>query len=896
MKFARWSEARSLFEELVDLDEDARRARLDDMDAELAGEVRELLRTHDSSDRILEPPTGGELEESGSSHAVPDVPQRIGTFRLRRAIGRGGMGTVYEAEQSEPRRVVALKVMRTGLESEAAVRRFRFESEVLARLQHPGIAQVYEAGTHEDEHTGLPLPWFAMELVPSSTPLDRYSRALDLEARLRLFLLVCEAVHYGHQKGVIHRDLKASNILVNEHGEPKVIDFGIARTTGADTATPRFTLDGEIVGTLGSMSPEQLKGSYSDLDTRADVYALGALLYELITDRPPFDLDDTPLPQVIRRLCEERPPRPGVVQPGLPPELDWIVLQAMELERDDRYGSASELAADLERFLVHEPVLAGRPSTAYRVRKFVRRHRLSVAGTVALLAGLVAALVWITSIYVRADRERDKAVAIHEFLARALSSADPHYDGPDARVVDVLDRSFELSASAFEDQPEVRAALLSTVGVTYRGLGQYDRSRDHLVASVELFREAQGMDSADAFVALRYLGATLLADEQDLEAAENTLREAHEGLRATVGDEADETLCAQNSLGLALAARGEYEEAERHLRASLAAYRSNYGDTERTTIRFTGELAHFLDVIGSYEEAEELFRRALASQEELSGVDSVDALMIRNNYSGLLIALDRPAEALEMLAQAHQASIQQVGVEHPLTLRLAHGRASTMLYLREFATARELFTETLETLLQVRGELHPLTLDTRQGLGTVLYYLGNYDDAEEQLRIAMEGIELRFGAEDERVLSTRNNLAMMLQARGRIDEAEELLGTNLEVRRQVYGDLHPDTLSSMGNLGFLLLNANRYEDALPLLEEALAGRREVLGPEHLYTLNSVINLADLYQRLERYAEAIPLWVEVLDGGQEAYANDPGKLDFAARRRAEAEEAEVIRRP
>jgi eukaryotic-like serine/threonine-protein kinase len=880
MKAKRWAEVRRIFEELVEVDEAGRVERLAAAavdDPELAKHVRNMLRANDRSDDDLEPPVGADLDLAGPARTIGAVPERIGSYRLLRAIGSGGMGTVYEVEQDEPRRTVALKVMRTELTSDAALRRFRFESEVLARLQHPGIAQVYEAGTHEDESAGTRVPWFAMELVSPSRTVDQFAETLDLEGRIRLFLLICDAVHYGHQKGVIHRDLKASNILVSEAGEPKIIDFGIARISGADVASTRLTMAGEIVGTLGAMSPEQLAGNVADVDTRADVYALGALLYEFVADRPPFDLRDTPLPEALRKLCEDPPPRPGEVKSGLASELDWIVLQAMAPDREDRYASASELAADLERFLTHEPVLAGPPTTAYRMRKFVRRHRWSVGGTIALLAGLIAALAWITSIYVRADRERDKAVAINDFLTLALSSADPVYDGPDARVVDVLDRAFELSATAFEDQPEVRAALLNTVGVTYRGLGQYDRAREHLEASVELYRELHGSDSVDGLVALRNLGASLLADDQDPEEAARVLRKAHAGLRDALGPQADETLRAENTLGLALLGLGEFEAAERHLRASLEAYRERHGDLDRSTIRFTGELANFLVVTGEYEESEALFRRALSSQNELSGPDHVDALGVRNNFAGLLLGLDRADEAKAVMEQAHRAAILKAGPEHPLTLTLASGLGQTMVAAHEFDAARDVLEETLEALLRVRGEHHPLTLEVRLGLGTCLYFLRDYAEAEDQLRIAIEGLEAAFGPTDERTMLTRNNLAMMLQARQMLPEAEELLHQNLEARREIHGDLHPDTLNSINNLGFLISQAGRLDEARPLLEEAMEGGREVLGADHVLTLGFVINVADLHHRAGRLSEAIPLWIEVLDLGQEAFAHEPAKL-------------------
>jgi len=897
----RWLAARAVFEELLDLAPGEREQHMLEAaghDAELLALVRSLRSAHDASDDALEPPTGVELGlPAAQTSAEPGSPQRIGAYRLVRPLGTGGMGTVFEALQDQPRRTVALKLMHAGLGDEFAQRRFRQEAQVLAHLAHPAIAQVLEAGTHEDPVSGLRRPWFALELVTPGRALVEHAQhaRLSLDARLALFIAVCEGVHHGHQKGVIHRDLKAGNVLVDEAGAPKIIDFGIARFTGDDhESTSRLTLSGEIVGTLGAMSPEQLEGSPDDVDTRTDIYALGALLFELVTGQPAIDLAHTPLPRAIQRVREERPRRPSEVASELPPELDWIVQRAMCREKQGRYPAASELAADLARLRAGEPVLAGPLSARYRLSKFVRRHRWLVAGSCALLVTLTGALVWITSASMAATRERDKALALNEFLEQTLSSADPAIDGAQARVVDVLERSFAMSARLFADQPEVRAALLGTVGRIYTSLGQHESARQHLEQSASLFRELQGADSPDAYIALRNIGFTLLDDEGPPEEAVAVLREAYDGLARSLGPHSVEALVAQNSLGLALSlivedesATDGYAEAERLLRDSRETYRREHAPEDHTALLFTSKLARFLHMQGEFVESEQLQRWAVPRADRLLGPDHPDALHMRNNYAGLLVALGRADEAVTLMDAAHSSALESLGATHPGSLRLANGLGQSLLGAGQLERAAAVFEATLATLIAELGEQHPLTLDARLGLGTCLYYTGDLAASEQQLSAAIEGLRAVFGELNERTISTRNNLAMMLQKRGKTPEAEELLRINLDARRRAHGDLHPDTLGSINNLGFLLLQSGRGEQARPLLEEALAGRREVLGEAHPSTMNTTINLADLHQRAGRAEQAVPLWREVERWGPEAYGEGASQVNYAAGRLAEA---------
>ncbi len=359
-------QALNLFEAAVELDQADRRPFLDKAcgdDVELRQEVESLLGCDATTKSFLMTPAASFRSPGSVAAGERLIGRQVGRYHVKSIIAEGGMGTVYEAVQEQPHRTVALKVIRPGLAARSALRRFEYESQILGHLRHPGIAQVYEAGSFDDGSGAV--PYFAMEYIPNAQAITDYveSKKLTVRRRLELFAGVCDAVHHGHQKGIIHRDLKPSNILIDPSGGPKIIDFGVARATDSDIALTTLQTDiGELVGTLQYMSPEQCQADPHDLDTRSDVYALGVVLYELLCGRLPYNLTRTAIPQAVQVIREEHPPRPSTFDRVLRGDVETMVLMGLEKDRDLGYRSAAELGDDLNRYLNNEPIVA-RPSS-----------------------------------------------------------------------------------------------------------------------------------------------------------------------------------------------------------------------------------------------------------------------------------------------------------------------------------------------------------------------------------------------------------------------------------------------------------------------------------------------------------------------------------------------------
>ncbi|MHC4219648.1 MAG: protein kinase domain-containing protein, partial [Planctomycetota bacterium] len=413
------------------------------------------------------------------------IPEKIGHYHIKRVIAAGGMGVVYEAIQEHPRRTVALKVVKQGIASRSALRRFEYESQVLARLRHPGIAAVYEAGMHDDGSGGT--PFFAMEYVAGAKDIIEYSRAKDLGTRqvLELFSKVCDAVHHGHQKGIIHRDLKPPNILIDSTGQPKIIDFGVARATDSDLAMPTLQTDvGQLVGTVQYMSPEQIDADPHDLDTRSDVYALGIILYRMLGRQLPYDVSGTVIYEATRMVREQQPTRLSTIDRTLRGDIETIVLHALEKDRDRRYQSAVELAQDIGRYLNKRPIHARPPSLAYSVRTFAKRNKLLV-GSVATLIVVLAGAAAVSAGFAMSEAEQRQIAETQ--LDRAENMFDQVRELARTFMFDFHDRIEGLDGSI-----PARELLVTTALKYLDRLSQEARDRPELMREVASAYERVG--------------------------------------------------------------------------------------------------------------------------------------------------------------------------------------------------------------------------------------------------------------------------------------------------------------------------------------------------------------------------------------------------------------------
>ncbi len=640
--------------------------------------------------------------------AARAMPAAIGEYRIVGLLGQGGMGVVWEAEQQHPRRRVALKVMRQGhYVDDLHARMFHREAEILGRLQHPNIAAIYESGHTDDGHD-----YFAMELVRGLTLGDwlgtrpRIVTREELDLRLRLFRTMCEAVSYAHQRGVIHRDLKPSNIVVTDEaasgtpsiGSPlpvvKILDFGLARLTDVETvAASMLTEVGMIKGTLQYMAPEQARGEIEAIDVRTDVHALGMILYELLSGRRPYDLLGTAMADAVRVICEQPPRSLSQGWSGtrrLDADVETIVAKALEKVPERRYGSVAALSDDVERYLSSQPIRARSPSRAYRIRKYVQRHRAFVGAAAAVAIALVAGAIGTTAGWLRARaaervaaaeaaearRQTAIATATYTFLAEDLLMAVAPTGGAgrgrNVTMREVLDAAAErlqrdtASGGRFAGEPLVEAYLRSAIGITYVALGLHDAAEPHLVRSLELRRGALAGDAWNTVNSLTSVGA-LRWHQGRLAEAEPLYREAHEmGTRLDPDDEA--TLLAELNLATLLRSQGRFKEATPLIERNVEAKRRLLGPEEDATLDAVSNLANHDQETGDPVRAEQERRPNLEVRQRVLGEKAPGTISDLNNLANDVALQGRLEEAATLNTRVLALKDEVLGPEHPSTL------------------------------------------------------------------------------------------------------------------------------------------------------------------------------------------------------------------------------------
>jgi tetratricopeptide (TPR) repeat protein len=816
-------------------------------DAELCAEVESLLEAHGDVPEFLDKPAWAVLTDPGSSRESPLEPEeglpfdRLGEFRLIKKIGEGGMGVVYLAVQESLGREVALKVIRPeragSMEAEA---RFLREADAVSELRHPHIVTVYGSG----EEKGV--RYFAMELL-SGRRLDEIMRddgAIETQKILRWIRDVADALDCAHRAGILHRDVKPSNIVITPEGRAMLMDFGVARNLNLST----LTLTGEFRGTPNYASPEQVKARRQEIDGRTDVYSLGVTLYEAITGTVPFKGETTE--QVFHKILEEEPVPPRRLNPSVSRDLETVVLTAMEKEPKRRYPAMSGFVLDLEHLLRSEMIMAKPPGLPTKLLKRVKRHPVvSSAVAVAIATGLCFVLYVALISYPQilkereaalkakgeAELEADKAQAINRFLLGMLYAPQPGEEGKDIKVAEVLDRAAAQVENDFAGQPGIEAAVRDTLGNTYIALGLYDKAEPHLAESLELRREL-------------------------------------------FGEEHPETIGAMNGMGTVLRRQSRYEESEAFYRKALEISQSVHGERAECTLVSLHNLGLVLFDQGKVDEAEPLQRKVFELRREVNGEEDPDTLMSMHNLASTLWKQGRLDEAEELQRKVLEIRIRVLGVEHPSTMGTMNNLAIVYKNQGRLDEAEKLIRRVLKVEKRILGEDHPSTLSTAYNLANVRWKLGDVEEAETLHRTVYE-IRRKILPEDHRdVLNSMNYVAIVCMDAGKPDDAASLLDEAAAIATHSLGDQHPYTIMTLSNLFCALYEAERYDEAEPLIRRLVEINRRNRGEGHPETLMSQSHLATVLGRLGREADAGSLFNDVISRARNAL--DPGNAVLA----------------
>ncbi len=859
-----WARVKELVADALELPVGERSLFLDGQNAvapEILARARQLVAAASDRSRVVAAaPTDGLV----ISARIRDWSgQRVGPYTVVRFIARGGMGEVYEAVQEGTGRRVALKLLARDTQRDRI--RFQQEGRLLGRLEHPNIASVLDADVHRAED-GSRWPYLALELVEGSSLTARVRGAnVPRGARLELFREICGAVEHAHRKGVVHRDLKPDNILIapdpdepTSAGRAKVLDFGIAALANRDDdAATRLTRDGDLIGTLAYMAPEQVEAGSQLADARTDVYSLGVILFELLTERLPFDLTGRSITESLAILRELHSPLPSIHDRSLRGDLDTIVATALAKEPERRYPTAAALSADVERYLAHQPIEARPASRFYRAAKFARRHRELVGVTLLTLVLLSAAVVGTTYGLLRARSEARHARDVADFLGTSLIQTSPNAMGPNLRVRDLLEKISEDLPIRFADHPTTLAKLESSVGWAIWSLGDREVGVEHLERSASLSAAAWGLDSPESLKAARDAALTRSKLEGQAEAAVLVLRDLQRRARRSLSPSSEVRILIDYALGDALESAGQRAEGlELHQHAARLADQYLRESNEDEWGNIVAALAKSLAEFGRYDEALGLYRQVHDQSLETYGADHSMTLFNLLNISIVLNLAGRTQEAWELVEALDLAVADTDGVYSYAYLQTLRHKGTVLSDLRRNEEAALVLAEALEAMKAMHGEGHRDTLICLNNLAHVLYRSGRYDEASAHAEDLIQQASSVGAGVDDLANAGMSLMASVAEQTQDYARSIELVSKSIASLTESYGAAHPRTLLDRNNLA-------RYQRLAGNLTASAAGYRnamqdcEASGPDRdPQRLENAWNLAGVLVELERFDEAI----------------------------------------
>ena len=923
--------AMEIFDAVCDASPERQRTILDQRcgdDAVLRSIVESMLAGDAAAHEMIDESVAGRAAVRIAERVLDTpMPQRVGQFTIQREIGRGGMGVVYEAQQEHPNRRVALKIVKQELASPPMLRRFEHEATLLGQLEHPGIARIYEAGSAVID--GLSRPFIAMEFIEGQ-PLDLYVQGAELTPRqvVALMARVCDGVQAAHQKGIVHRDLKPGNIIVGapatngtHHrtstvedviGQPRVLDFGIARALDTDVRAATIqTEPGQVIGTLAYMSPEQLHGDATSIDTRSDVFALGVILYGLLAGRPAYELQGLSIPDAIRVVSDTQPPALRTLNPWCRGDIDVIVHKAMDPDPERRYTTAAEVAEELRRFLRNEPIMAHPPSAIYQLTKFASRNRALVTGiaatAIALITGLAGTLFFLFDAQQQRDAARDankQLQALVDYQSAMLTGIDVEQMGRTlfadqmdeaARVLadrddaDMQIETFEqvlsvvnattiasraIDASVIEpaitsldadfmDEPAIQAELRSGIVRMYTTVGLPEKALSQSELELDTRRRVHGADDPRTMEAERK-HCELLIQVGAYEDATRSARDLLSRQQRQLGDANEQTLMTHRLLAQALRRDSKMDEARAEIERALAIAEAAYGPTADETRLIRTELGESLLESRQYDEAEVLLKALLDESRTRHGEEHRETLALLGQLGRLHFFQNRHTDAAACFEQLATLLTDTMGADHPETLSARTNLSINLTEQRRFDDAMPIAIDTLERKRRVLGPDHPSTVSSLNACFRLMMRLERWEDATAYGLESLDVARRATGPDSALLVDALSNLSIVYHKRGRRTEAEEYARRTLDESIRIFGPESPRTSTFRQVLAKVLMSDRRYAEADDILVEILerSGRLTPKSPIIAGSLglrvNVLIQLANGSDALSE-GEALLAW-------------------------------------